>query len=264
MHVIQAPQFAAPAPMPYAPMAPPAMPPAPMFEETRRGERHVTTDSDDIPGGARKPWLLIGGGVGAVALIVIIVMMMRSKDEPKVAATPSKPTPERVEPVVKPPPEEVVAVVTPDAAEPSPPPEVVTPPRTGRTSPDPRIPLGPEAPKTPKTPRIRGTKTPLVETGKATPAVVGTDTGEKSAKAQAAYKAGNQKLFAGDASGAIVAYRQVIAVGSSSGYRGLGLAYAQQGDTANAIAAFKKYLQLSPKAADAALIKKRIAALQGK
>ena len=53
-------------------------------------------------------------------------------------------------------------------------------------------------------------------------------------------------------------------MGSSSGYRGLGLAYAQQGDTKNAIAAFKKYLQMSPSAKDAGLIKKRISALQGK
>lgn len=235
-----------------------------MFEESQH-VRHATTDSHRVVGGGKKPWLLIGGGVGVVALIVIIAMMMRSKDEPQVADKPSKPAPDRVEPVVKPPLDDVVAVATPDAAEP-PPPDDIVPPRTGKspniaTAPDPGS-KNPGPLKTPKNPKIRGTKTPPVETGKGTPVIVGAEA-DKSA-AQAAYSTGNKKLFAGDASGAILAYRQVIAMGSASGYRGLGLAYAQQGDTANAIAAFKKYLSVSPKAADAAVIKKRLAALQGK
>ncbi len=248
------------APMPSAPV-----PSAPMFEETR-ADRHETTDSHRVVG--KKPWLLIGGGIGAVALLLVIVMLMRSKDEPKVADKPSKPTPDLVDPVVTPPPDEVVAVVTPDAAEP--PPDAGVPPRIGKnpivaTSPENRTPKNPGTPKNPKNPRIRGTTTSAIETGSTPdPVTGGGGDPEKSAKAQAAYKTGNQKLYAGDANGAIIAYRQVIAMGSASGYRGLGLSYAQQGDTANAIAAFKKYLQMSPKAADAAVIKRRLTALQGK
>ena len=121
-------------------------------------------------------------------------------------------------------------------------------------------------PKNPKNPKIRGTQITPAETGKGTggPTPPGGDAGDKSDTARAAYATGNQKLFAGDPNGAIVAYRQVIAMGSASGYRGLGLAYAQQGDKQNAIAAFKKYVQMSPTAKDVGLIKKRIAALQGK
>ena len=195
---------------------------------------------------------------------IVIILAMRSKDGPRTADKPSKPTPDRVDPVVKPPPDDVVAVVTPDAAEP-PPPDDVVPPRPGK---NPNIATtdngtkNPGTPKTPRNPKIRGTKTTPIETGKGTAAVVGAEA-DKGA-AQTAYATGNKKLFAGDAAGAILAYRQVIGMGSASGYRGLGLAYAQQGDTANAIAAFKKYLQMSPKAADAAVIRKRLAALQGK
>jgi len=268
VHVIQAPQPVdyPPAPMPPMPTPSAPMPSAPMFEEGRR-DRHATTDSHRAIGGAKKPWLLIGGGVGAVALIVIIVMMMRGKSEPKVADKPAKPTPDRVDPVGKSPPDEVVAVVTPDAAETLPPDDTTPPPTTNPTTNTPPDTGKPKTPGTPKTPKIRGTKTTPIETGKRATDPVSTGgggDGEKSGKAQAAYKVGNQKLFAGDPKGAIAAYRQVIELGSSSGYRGLGLAYAQQGDTANAIAAFKKYLAMSPKAADVAVIKKRLAALQGK
>jgi len=44
-----------------------------------------------------------------------------------------------------------------------------------------------------------------------------------------------------------------------SGFRlGLGLAYEQQGDTASAIRALRKYLKLAPNAADRAIISRRI------
>jgi tetratricopeptide (TPR) repeat protein len=84
--------------------------------------------------------------------------------------------------------------------------------------------------------------------------------------ARTAYLSGNQQLFAGDAEGAIRAYRQTLSLypGYVGGYRGLGLAYAQLGDTQNALEAFKTYVDAVPDARDVALIKKRIARLQGK
>jgi regulator of sirC expression with transglutaminase-like and TPR domain len=48
------------------------------------------------------------------------------------------------------------------------------------------------------------------------------------------------------------------------GYRGLGLAYAQAGDSARALSALRTYVTAVPNARDAALIRKRIARLQGK
>jgi tetratricopeptide (TPR) repeat protein len=83
-------------------------------------------------------------------------------------------------------------------------------------------------------------------------------------QARAAYATGNESLFAGDFDAAIESYRQAIGFAPSyaAGHRGLGLAYAEQGDTAAALKAFRTYLSLAPHAKDVALIKRRIAGLQ--
>jgi hypothetical protein len=83
-------------------------------------------------------------------------------------------------------------------------------------------------------------------------------------KARSAYTTGNQRLFVGDLAGAIRAYRQALGVypGYVGGYRGLGLAYEELGDTASALTAFRAYAAAVPHARDIALIKKRIAHLQ--
>lgn len=74
------------------------------------------------------------------------------------------------------------------------------------------------------------------------------------------YERGNALLFAGDAAGAIAAYREAVndAPTDPIGYRGLGLAYEQKGETASAIRALHKYLKLAPRAADRAIISRRI------
>jgi len=84
------------------------------------------------------------------------------------------------------------------------------------------------------------------------------------AKARTSYAAGNQRLFAGDADGAIRYYRQALAYYPAyvAGYRGLGLAYAQQGNKAQALQALRTYLGSVPNAKDAGLIRKRITTLQ--
>ncbi|MGH9885647.1 MAG: tetratricopeptide repeat protein, partial [bacterium] len=84
------------------------------------------------------------------------------------------------------------------------------------------------------------------------------------ARARVAYDAGNQALFAGDSAAAIRAYRQVLSFVPTyaAGFRGLGLAHAQQGDIGAAVMALRTYLSLAPNARDVALIKKRIALLQ--
>jgi hypothetical protein len=86
------------------------------------------------------------------------------------------------------------------------------------------------------------------------------------AKARQSYAAGNQRLFAGDADGAIRYYKQSLGYypGYVAGYRGLGLAYSQQGNKPAAVQAFRTYVSSVPTAKDAALIRKRITTLQGK
>jgi hypothetical protein len=83
------------------------------------------------------------------------------------------------------------------------------------------------------------------------------------ARARNAYLSGNDKLFAGDATGAIAAYHEALDLypGYVGGYRGLGLAYALLGDNKKAIDALKSYVTAAPGAKDAPLIKKRIARL---
>jgi len=85
-------------------------------------------------------------------------------------------------------------------------------------------------------------------------------------RARSAYVSGNKKLFAGDVAGAIVAYHMSLDLypGYVGGYRGLGLAYAQLGDSQKALEALTTYLATVPNARDAPLIKKRIARLQDK
>lgn len=86
------------------------------------------------------------------------------------------------------------------------------------------------------------------------------------ARARRAYTAGNSRLFAGDAEGAIQQYRQAIAhyPAYAAGYRGLGLAYAQKGDRTNAVKALRTYVRAAPGAKDAPIIRRRIDALSTK
>ena len=74
------------------------------------------------------------------------------------------------------------------------------------------------------------------------------------------YERGNAALFAGDIAGAITAYKEAVHDDPFDpiGYRGLGLAYEQKGDTTAALRALKKYLKLAPGAADRAIISRRI------
>jgi tetratricopeptide (TPR) repeat protein len=84
------------------------------------------------------------------------------------------------------------------------------------------------------------------------------------AQARAAYATGNQLLFDGDFDAAIESYRKALGYAPSyaAGYRGLGLAYAVQGDSVAALKAFRTYVGLAPHAKDVALVKRRIAGLQ--
>ncbi len=126
------------------------------------------------------------------------------------------------------------------------------------TTPTGTTPTGPRGPKGPKGPRTIGKTGP--EPGETGPAIKSPNT-ENQAKARSAYEAGNSKLFSGDYDGAIAEYKQVVAFGSASGHRGLGLAYAQRGDKAKALQSFRSYLGAAPNAKDADAIRKRIAAL---
>ena len=61
---------------------------------------------------------------------------------------------------------------------------------------------------------------------------------------RATYERGNALLFSGDAAGAVAAYREAVQLAPADpiGYRGLGLAYEQLGQTKAASRALRRYL----------------------
>ena len=142
--------------------------------------------------------------------------------------------------------------------------ETVTPPTTTPTTTEP-TPAPPPTPK--KHPTLGGKKvvleydTPTHEAPK--PTTTPEEDSPAIGRARVSYAAGNKLLFAGDPDGAVKAYQQALAAypGYVAGYRGLGLAYSQTGDKLKAMSAFHQYLNAVPAAKDAALIKKRLAAL---
>ena len=83
-------------------------------------------------------------------------------------------------------------------------------------------------------------------------------------RAREAYKRGNEKLFSGNSTGAIAAYKESLSIypGYVAGYRGLGLAYAQEGNTSEALSALRTYVKTVPNAHDVPIIKKRIEHLE--
>jgi len=74
------------------------------------------------------------------------------------------------------------------------------------------------------------------------------------------FKAGLQAWVHGDTKTALASYKRVIQAspGFAPAWRNLGLVYERLGDRGAAHAAFQKYLQLSPQAADAAEIRGRL------
>jgi regulator of sirC expression with transglutaminase-like and TPR domain len=86
----------------------------------------------------------------------------------------------------------------------------------------------------------------------------------KLERARAAYHRGNQKLFSGDSNGAIGDYRESLKLypGYVAGYRGLGLAYAEENNTAEALKALRLYVRTVPAAHDVLLIRRRIEHLE--
>jgi hypothetical protein len=84
--------------------------------------------------------------------------------------------------------------------------------------------------------------------------------------ARTAYHDGNRRLFQGDTAGAIRAYEEALRddPGYAAGYRGLGIAYEQQGNGAEALMAFHSYLKAAPQARDAELIRRRVRNLEGR
>jgi hypothetical protein len=241
-----------PSPQPYPVVRRPVVEEAPSEPPRTPGdERFTTTDSHRALVPRRVAWIG-GAAAGVIALVIILVAVTRGggSDEPEQVAS---------QPAVKPPepPPEPKRVVVPDKpVEPDPPPvdPVVAEPPVVAKPPvvrqPPRVPKKPAIAKVKADPELKAAAKPGVDLN----------------TLRTAYNSGNQRLFAGDAAAAIKAYQQTLSLAPTyaPGYRGLGLAYAQQGNKVLAVNALKKYVALAPNAKDVKLIQNRIAALQGR
>ncbi len=89
---------------------------------------------------------------------------------------------------------------------------------------------------------------------------------DKTQEAAEAYQRGNARLLNGALPEAIAAFSESLKLNPKDpqSQRGLGMAYAQSGNAAQAVRHFKLYLKASPSAPDRALIEKRISQLGGR
>jgi hypothetical protein len=207
-----------------------------------------------------------GGGVLLLVVVFVFAFGGGGGDKDKHPAPAPEPAPEPA------------AAVAPEPTEPAPTPEPPTAPAakpvaggdsttsidtaTGSSS---SPAAAPARPPVAKTPMVGGKPVVLEYDDKsAAKTAVMPEDAAAVARARASYAAGTQRLFAGDNDSAIREYKQALATypGYVAGYRGLGLAYAQQGDNAKALQALRTYVGLVPAAKDAPLIRKRISTLQ--
>jgi len=206
---------------------------------------------------SRKRGLLIAAGAFAAILVVVLFATggsAKATTEPTVAtakrATPAESPASPAMPAPATPTTTAAAAATVATSEPA-----AAPTPTPTTNPPAKKPIVAKR-------RIsRGKKPVVVDYDKKPDPTPEQD--EALTRARADYAAGNRHLFAGETAAAIVSYRQALAAYPNyvAGYRGLGLAFAQQGNKGSAVDAFKIYVKLAPTAKDVALIEKRIRSL---
>ena len=228
---------------------------APADPVPRAGERRASTAHVHTP---NRKKLLVAGGAGALIIVAVAISIA--------ARGGSNDTP----PPPKPAAPQLAAVAPAPAPEPAPvttaPPAPVPPPAPVEADASDTTPKPPPAPHRPAT---LGGKPVVVEYDNSAThhaeAAAPTRAEDEAAvgKARAMYNEGNQRLFAGDANGAVQAYRGALDAfpGYVAGYRGLGLAYMELGNNPEAVKALQTYVRAAPTAKDVALVKKRIAHL---
>ncbi|HUS68216.1 MAG TPA: tetratricopeptide repeat protein, partial [Kofleriaceae bacterium] len=257
--------------------APPLPPPpeAPSPPRVRSdGEAEITAGILKPEASPSKKKLALFAGGGAALLLVIGVGVMLTRGGPAPTTAPPEPTPAPV--VVAPPPEKPAPTPTPTPTPVAKPTEPAVPTEPAPPS-EPAEPVAkPEAvvAAAPTAPRRRlggkqvvleydNTPTSPTPPPPTAPVPVGEDPAVV-ARAREAYHRGNVKLFSGDPDGAVGAYRESLKIypGYVAGYRGLGLAFAEQGNTPEALAALRTYAKTVPGAKDVPIIRKRIENLE--
>jgi phage FluMu protein Com len=209
--------------------------------------------------------------VGLVALVIVVVMLTRGGKRHAPIAVEVRPPP--AAPMKMPVPEPAPAPVAAEPARPAPPPPAAkTPaprPVAARPAPEPAKPRPVAAAPAPTAPAPAPERKVMVASAKhvaaATPSAeparrAGASSEEAQRLAKEAYARGNAQLFQGKVDEAIASFKESLKhdARNPATQRGLGLAYVQAGNAAQAVVFLKRYLKASPTASDRALIEKRI------
>jgi hypothetical protein len=242
--------------------------------------------------------LVIAGAAGGAVLVVAVVagLMAGGKSQSKPQA--GEPKPAAVAPA-QPIPDPAAATATPATAEPSkvpaaaeakaetPPPAKPVPaekvvaakpseaavPAAAKTKAEQKpagdMPAAAErsAKPTPVADKPKAVAEPAPAKAEKKPAeIAAPNAADKAQTASEAYQRGNAKLLSGALPEAIAAFSEAIKLNPKDvqSQRGLGLAYAQAGNTSMAARHLKLYLKAAPHAPDRALIEKRIEQLSGR
>ena len=224
---------------------------------SRRVVRAAEPDDDDeVPsrGSGNKGKIIGVAAVVVAGLIGVAVVVLRPKDKPadEPATAPATKAEPLAEPVFVPPP--------PNPALAQPVPATPPSPRKGKAV---EKPVHAEKPTPLEKPKAIAEPTPAPAHAepKAEPkSAAGKPNEEDYRRANEAYQRGNSKLFQGNTSGAITDFNEALKLNpkDAASQRGLGLAYAQTGNNAEALKHLKLYLKVSPKANDRSIIEKRI------
>jgi hypothetical protein len=203
-------------------------------------------DDHRLPRFTRRQLILAAAGGGAVVLGLVLIISFSGSEPPPV---------QNIAPVAAPAPPPPAPALPPPAAVPTP----VAPPEPAPAASAKRmlggVPVVLEYDKAPTAvapPAAETPPTPQPVDERAVP------------RARAAYQRGNKALFAGQADVALGHYQESLRIypGYVAGHRGLGLAYAEKGQNAEAIRHMKTYIRAVPNAKDVPLIKKRIQRLE--
>jgi eukaryotic-like serine/threonine-protein kinase len=214
----------------------------------------VPTDSQIrpavIPQRSLAPWvglvLVVGFGLGAA-----YVMGAFDGSPAEVPVAEPEDPPSEPEPAPEPVPVEVIPT-----GEETPPPEVTPPPEAGASEVEPRPSRGGRAPV------ASGEATSGETTSEApTPSPTPEPAAEAMTPYDAAFAEGRRRFLANDVAGAIESFEEAARLSPRSAevQKQLGRAYMRAGDTARSVAAYRRYLELAPDAADRAVIEAIIA-----
>ena len=207
--------------------------------------------------------VMVGVALAIVGIVVTLANRNHDREEgggDEQAALSEQPvTTTAPAPAVVPPPAPTAPVAIADAAPPAPEPAAAPPDAApAPAEPPPPEPAAKEKPAVKQKPVARAKSKEKEKPRAAAPAA-------PAQSADELYREGTKLYLTGRLADARKKYESALAQNSRypAAHRGLGFVYQRMGDRARALKHLKRYLELSPKAGDAAEVRKRIDALGG-